>query len=77
MFDRPDTGWSDATETLKLTSSDGGGGDAFGDDVALGPRTLVAGTLESVGSAITQGSAYVFEQPEVVPIRRAATTAIR
>jgi FG-GAP repeat/Bacterial Ig-like domain (group 1) len=48
------------TQQQKLTASDGGFGDRFGDSVALAGDTLVAGApLDDVGAG-NQGSAYVF-----------------
>jgi hypothetical protein len=64
VFVRPGAEWTDATQTAKLTASDGAAGDVFGDAVAMSGDTIVAGArLDDVGSALNQGSAYVFVKP--------------
>jgi hypothetical protein len=57
VFVKPAAGWADATETAKLTASDGGANNWFGLPVAIDGTTVVAG---SAGVA----AAYVFVQPE-------------
>ena len=56
VFTKPGTGWATATETAKLTASDGVVGDWFGQSVAVDWDTVVVGASEDDGS----GSAYVF-----------------
>ena len=56
VFTKPGTGWATATETAKLTASDGVVGDWFGQSVAVDGDTVVVGASEHDGS----GSAYVF-----------------
>ncbi len=56
VFTKPSTGWATATETAKLTASDGVVGDWFGQSVAVDGDTVVVGASEDDGS----GSAYVF-----------------
>ena len=56
VFTKPGTGWATATETAKLTASDGVVGDWFGQSVAVDGDTVVVGASEDDGS----GSAYVF-----------------
>ena len=56
VFTKPGTGWATATETAKLTASDGVVGDWFGQSVAVDGDTVVVGASEDGGS----GSAYVF-----------------
>ncbi len=56
VFTKPGTGWATATETAKLTASDGVVGDWFGQSVAVDGDTVVVGSSEDDGS----GSAYVF-----------------
>ncbi|HEY52587.1 MAG TPA: hypothetical protein G4N94_03935 [Caldilineae bacterium] len=60
VFEKPGGGWANATETAKLSASDGAGGDQFGNSVAINGDTVVAGA-HGVGS--NSGSAYVFEKP--------------
>jgi hypothetical protein len=51
------SGWADATETAKLTASDGAGGDSLGYSVAIAGATAVAG---APGDNTSQGAVYVF-----------------
>ena len=51
-----DSVWADATETVKLTASDGLGGDYFGVSVALDADTIAVGAPQDDDS----GSVYVF-----------------
>ncbi len=43
IFERPDTGWADATEISKLIASDGDDGDFFGFSVAVSRNHVVVG----------------------------------
>ena len=67
VFVRPGGGWSNGTETAKLTASDGHGNDRFGDAVAMSGdgSTIVAGAQLAVGSTgnSQQGAVYVFARP--------------
>ena len=67
VFARPGGGWSNGTQTAKLTSSDGHGNDRFGDAVAMSGdgSTIVAGAQLAVGSTgnSQQGAVYVFARP--------------
>jgi hypothetical protein len=67
VFVRPGAGWSSATQTAKLTASDGHGNDRFGDAVAMSGdgSTIVAGAQLAVGSTgnSQQGAVYVFVRP--------------
>jgi trimeric autotransporter adhesin len=67
VFVRPNSGWTTATQTAKLTASDGQGNDRFGDAVALSSdgSTLVAGAFLAVVSTDSKrGAAYVFAKPQ-------------
>lgn len=65
VWDKPSTGWVDASETFILTASDGAADHQFGAAVALdGPAALVAAL--GVGGSFV-GSAYVLDQPAEVP----------
>ena len=67
VFARPGGGWSNGTQTAKLTASDGHGNDRFGDAVAMSGdgSTIVAGAQLAVGSTgnSQQGAVYVFVRP--------------
>ena len=55
--------WATATETAKLTASDGAANDWFGSSVAIDGDTVVVGAQhDDVGANSRQGSAYVFEK---------------
>ena len=63
VFTKPTNGWTDTSETTKLTASDGAAGDEFGISTALDSlgTTIVIGAASSkVGVNGAQGAAYVF-----------------
>jgi hypothetical protein len=61
VFERPKSGWANATENARLTASDGIAEDYFGYSLAVSGDTIVAGTpFHTVGKHISQGEAYVF-----------------
>lgn len=66
VFVKPTTGWATASETAKLTASDGVANDAFGSSVFIsadGNTIAVGAILATIGSNTNQGSAYVFLKP--------------
>jgi len=58
FFDRPMTGWTNTTETVKLTGHDVVAGDHFGSDVAISGVYAVVGSYDDDG----EGSAYLFRR---------------
>jgi hypothetical protein len=65
VFVRPQGGWTDMTESAKLTASEGAAGDLFGQSVAIGGDTVVVGAqYDSTGGNANHGSAYVFVRPQ-------------
>jgi len=61
VYTKPLNSWIDATQTAKLTSSDGVMGDGLGLSVAVSGNIIVAGApLKNVGNNATQGEAYVY-----------------
>ncbi len=70
VFTKPGSGgWATATETAKLTASDGAENDAFGISVAVHGDTVVVGAhkydVDDNGTSIPNaGAAYVFTKPE-------------
>ena len=70
VFTKPGSGgWADATETAKLTASDGAANDEFGISVAVDGDTVVLGAhkydVDDNGTSIPNaGAAYVFTKPE-------------
>jgi hypothetical protein len=59
-FVKPAAGWADETQKAKLTASDGAGGNALGDSVAIEGDTIVAG---ADGADSARGAVYVFVEP--------------
>ncbi len=57
VFDEPAGGWADATQTAKLTASNGAAGNSLGTSVANMGNTLVAGAPGADGGT---GAVYVF-----------------
>ena len=74
VFTKPESGgWADATETAKLTASDGAASDAFGISVAVHDETVVVGAhlenandddVDTTDDVADSGAAYVFTKPE-------------
>ena len=74
VFTKPESGgWADATETAKLTASDGAASDAFGISVAVHDETVVVGAhlenandddVDTIDDVADSGAAYVFTKPE-------------
>lgn len=65
VFVKPASGWTDMTESAKLTASDGLPGDAFGNSVAISANTIGVGAFfasDSSGNSFA-GKAYVFVRP--------------
>jgi uncharacterized protein (DUF2345 family) len=60
LYARGADGWVDATQTAKLTASDGGANDGFGRSVAVDGDTIVVG---APGNDFATGAAYVFTKP--------------
>ena len=64
VFVKPASGWANATETAKLTASDGAANDNFGQSVAIDGNTVVVGAFfDDVNGVHTAGAAYVFTKP--------------
>ena len=66
VFTKPGGGgWADATETAKLTASDGAVDDEFGISVAVHGETVVVGAHQDddATNGDNSGSAYVFDEP--------------
>lgn len=65
VFVKPAAGWADATESAKLTASDGQSGDALGNSVSISGGTIAAGAFfapDHQGNDFA-GKAYVFVRP--------------
>ncbi|NOY99820.1 MAG: hypothetical protein GXP40_11590 [Chloroflexi bacterium] len=69
LFEKPDGGWGNMTQTEKVTASDGVADDYLGRSLAISGFTVVAGApfhdLSSFGS---EGAAYIFKSPPSIII---------
>ena len=63
VFEKPASGWTDMTQTAKLTASDGATEDYFGYSVAISDNQIVVGAYGDDDNGSSSGSAYVFEKP--------------
>ena len=64
LFTKPTSGsWVTATETAKLTASDGAADDYFGYSVAVDGDTVVVGAYGDDDNGPDSGSAYLFTKP--------------
>ena len=64
IFEKPGGGWTDMTQTAKLTASDGAVNDRFGYSVSIsGDYVIVGAYKDDIGASSEQGSAYIFEKP--------------
>jgi hypothetical protein len=64
VYVKPSSGWTNMTQTAKLTSSDNGAG--FGTSVAISGNTIVVGAANTSnfdGPAASPGAVYVFVKP--------------
>lgn len=63
IFENPEGGWSDMTETAKLTASDAGKHDLFGFSVSISGETALVGARRNDHAGGTlAGAAYLFLQ---------------
>jgi hypothetical protein len=60
VFVKPASGWTNMTQTAKLTASDGAAYDEFGSSVAIDGNTIAIG---APGALSWQGKGYVFVEP--------------
>ena len=63
VYTKPQNGWVDATQTAKLTASDGVFQDMLGTSVAVSGKVIVAGAPNKTLQNAQQGEAYVYIQP--------------
>ncbi len=64
IFVKPPSGWTDMTQTAKLTAADGDSYSQFGAATAISGNTVVVGAPLSLGNNPAPGVAYVFVQPQ-------------
>jgi hypothetical protein len=76
VYVKPAGGWSDMTETAKLTASDGVVGDDLGWSVAVLGDIIVAGAPDAtVNSQEIAGAVYVFQKGPFAPWKSTTQTA--
>ena len=64
VFSEPGGGWSNETQTAKLTASDGASANLLGSSVAVAGATVLAGAPQAkIGTSKNEGAAYVFTEP--------------
>ena len=64
VYLKPPGGWTNMTQTAKLTASDGTAGDYFGSSIFTNDKEIVVGAMNAViGANWQQGAAYVFMKP--------------
>lgn len=63
VFVEPSSGWTNMTETAKLTASDGVTYSGFGSAVGINGNTVVVGAEFGVNGNVGPGTAYVFVMP--------------
>jgi hypothetical protein len=64
VFEKPESGWANMTQTAKLTASNASVTSNFGFSVSISGNTAVVGDPdEAVGGNQNQGAAYVFVKP--------------
>ena len=64
VFEKPESGWANMTQTAKLTASNASSTSNFGFSVSVSGNTVVVGDPdEAVAGIQNQGAAYVFVRP--------------
>jgi hypothetical protein len=64
VFVKPADGWSNMTQTAKLTASDGKAGDGFGGAIYIAGNTIAVGACLQSGVCNGPGKVYVFLKPK-------------
>jgi len=67
IFEKPNPGWTDSTETAKLAASDIENGDRFGISVSISGDTAIVGASGDDDLGFASGSVYIFEKNGVWP----------
>ena len=82
LFTKPGGGWTDATETDKLSAPDGATGDELGSNVAIDAAAIAAGApYHQVGDNVGQGAVYSFTEstkasPSISTVQQPAIAAV-
>ncbi len=64
VFTKPATGWTNMTQTAKLTASDGAWNEGVGASVSISGNTVVVGAPGHYVGEVSMGAAYVFVEPD-------------
>ncbi|MEE4258145.1 MAG: T9SS type A sorting domain-containing protein [Bacteroidales bacterium] len=64
VYEKPDGGWIDMTETARITASDGEGGDFFGRTVSIYNEYIAIGVPRDRENGYNSGSVYIYKKPE-------------
>ncbi|MTI29771.1 FG-GAP repeat protein, partial [Xanthovirga aplysinae] len=62
VFEKPDGGWTDMSETTKLSAYDGAANDRFGWSVSISGNQIVIGAPVTEINGSSSGSVYLFEK---------------
>lgn len=63
VYTKPQSGWATATETARLTASDGAANDLFGSSVGISGDKIIVGAYASSIPSYDRGAAYLFVRP--------------
>lgn len=63
IFEKPAAGWSDMTETAKLTPATGAANDYFGNSVAISGDIAIVAAYQNDDNGSNSGAVYLFEKP--------------
>jgi hypothetical protein len=62
VYNRPDSGWKDMTQTMKIIPSDSANGyNGFGTSVGVSSNKLIVGTIQDNESGFSSGAAYFYD----------------
>ncbi|MBN1953200.1 MAG: T9SS type A sorting domain-containing protein [Bacteroidales bacterium] len=64
VFVKPESGWTNMTETVKLLAADGDAFDHFGKSVSISGNCIAVGAINDDDVFENSGSVYIFEKPE-------------
>jgi hypothetical protein len=73
VFDKPWNGWTDTTESAKLTASDGESQDRFGTSVSAQGNRVLVGAPGDYDNGPESGSAYLFID-SIPPVQKTVRT---
>ncbi len=62
IFEKPESGWKNMTETVKLNASDGEAEDRFGWSVSISGNKAIVGAWKDDDKGSDSGAAYIFEK---------------